>query len=128
MKGVSRLIRVLIRVNNIEDAATFYDHVLGTAGQRLSAGRCHYALGGATLALYDPRAEGDLHDMQVIPGHAQVYIEVDDLERAFLAAESAGAPVVSPIETRPWGERSFQIYDTSGNRLCFVAAAAQPKR
>jgi predicted enzyme related to lactoylglutathione lyase len=121
-EGVPRLSRVLIRVNNIEAATAFYDHILGTPGQRVSAGRCHYPLGGAALALYDPRADGDLHDMEVIAGHAQIYIEVDDLEQTFVAAESAGAPVVSPIATHPWGERSFMIYDPSGNRLCFVAA------
>jgi predicted enzyme related to lactoylglutathione lyase len=118
---VPRLSRVLIRVNNIEAATAFYDHILGHAGQRVSSGRCHYPLGGATLAVYDPRAEGDLHDMEVIAGHAQIYVEVDDLEHTFLAVESAGAPVVGPIATHG-GERSFHAYDPSGNRLCFVSA------
>jgi predicted enzyme related to lactoylglutathione lyase len=127
-EDVPRLTRVLIRVNNIEAATAFYEHLLEAKGQRVSAGRCHYQLGAAALALYDPRAEGDLHDMQVNPGHAQIYIEVDDLEHTFIRAESAGAPVVSPIETRPWGERSFMIYDPSGNRLCFVAAQPAARR
>jgi uncharacterized glyoxalase superfamily protein PhnB len=27
-----------------------------------------------------------------------------------------------PIETQPWGERSFYCKDPFGNKLCFVAA------
>jgi predicted enzyme related to lactoylglutathione lyase len=119
---VPRLNRVVIRVNNIEAATSFYDHILGVPGQRVSAGRCHYPLGGAVLGLYDPRADGDLHDMEVNPGHAQIFVEVDDLEKTFLAVESAGAPVVGPIAAKN-GERSFHAYDPSGNRLAFIGAA-----
>jgi predicted enzyme related to lactoylglutathione lyase len=43
--------------------------------------------------------------------------------RAFyesVLAVKAGARVLSPIEKRPWGERSFYCLDPDGNRLCFV--------
>ena len=33
---------------------------------------------------------------------------------------AAGARDVSPVETQPWGERSFYCLDLDGNRLCFV--------
>ena len=33
---------------------------------------------------------------------------------------AAGAREVSPIDKRPWGERSFYCLDPDGNRLCFV--------
>ena len=43
-----------------------------------------------------------------------------ELDAVYSRAVDAGAAVVSEIETRPWGERSFYCLDPDGNRLCFV--------
>jgi uncharacterized glyoxalase superfamily protein PhnB len=51
-----------------------------------------------------------------------VYFSVPDLESILKSARDAGAHILRPIETQPWGERSFYCTDPFGNKLCFVAA------
>ena len=122
----SRLIRVLIRVPDIETAAAFYDQVLGVSGRRISPGRHHVALGEVELACYDPAADGDLHDTAQSPSFWQLYVAVDDLEAVLERVRSTSGHIEQPISTKPWGERSFYAADPFGNRLCFVEATSQP--
>jgi predicted enzyme related to lactoylglutathione lyase len=122
----SRLIRVLIRVPDIEAAAAFYDRVLGVSGRRISPGRHHLTLGEVELACYDPAADGDLHDTAQSPSFWQLYVAVDDLEAVLERVRSASGRVEQPILTKPWGERSFYATDPFGNRLCFVEATSRP--
>lgn len=118
-----RLFRVLVRVNDIEKAAAFYNAVLGTDGHRVSPGRHHYLCGETELACYDPAADGDAHDTEVTPGTTQFYFAVGDLESSLSRVRSsAGGRVLQEVETKPWGERTFWAADPAGNRLCFVDA------
>ena len=117
---VCRLVRVLIRVPDIETAAAFYDYVLGVSGRRVSPGRHHLALGEMELACYDAVADGDLHDTAQSPSLWQLYITADDLEAVLERVQSASGRVEQPISTKPWGERSFYAFDPFGNRLCFI--------
>lgn len=43
-----------------------------------------------------------------------VAFEVDDLDTAFETIRAAGAEVVTPPETEPWGERYCQFADPNG--------------
>ena len=122
----SRLIRVLIRVPDIEAAAAFYDRVLGVSGRRISPGRHHLTLGEVELACYDPAADGDLHDTAQSPSFWQLYVAVDDLEAVLERVRSASGRIEQPISTKPWGERSLYATDPFGNRLCFVEATSRP--
>ena len=115
-----RLVRVLIRVSDIENAAAFYDYVLGVSGRRVSPGRHHLALGEMELACYDPVADGDLHDTAQSPSFWQLYIAADDVDAVLERVQSASGRVEQPISTKPWGERSFYACDPFGNRLCFI--------
>jgi predicted enzyme related to lactoylglutathione lyase len=118
-----RLIRVLIRVPNIERAVAFYANVLESAGRRVSPGRHHFAAGTAEVACYDPVADGDLHDIAQSQSLWQLYVAVDDLEAVLERVRDSGGSVGQPISSKPWGERSFYAADPFGNRLCFVDAA-----
>jgi predicted enzyme related to lactoylglutathione lyase len=122
----ARVTRVLIRVPDIERAVSFYDHVLGTAGRRVTPGRCHYALGGVELACYDPAADGDLHDTEQGKSYWQLYVAVDDLEAACERVRDSGGHIHQPISVKPWGERSFYATDPFGNRLGFLDVATVP--
>jgi catechol 2,3-dioxygenase-like lactoylglutathione lyase family enzyme len=53
------LYRVIQPVKNIEEAARFYSHVLGTPGERVSPGRHYFICGHTILACYDPITDGD---------------------------------------------------------------------
>jgi predicted enzyme related to lactoylglutathione lyase len=115
----ARLFRVILPVSVIEEAAVYYSAVLGQPGSRISPGRHYFGCGSAILACFDPRADGDDWDAKPNPDH--VYFAVDDLDAYFerVRARPNGA-VLRPIETQPWGERSFYCVDPFGNKLCFV--------
>ncbi|MDZ7729308.1 MAG: VOC family protein [Dehalococcoidia bacterium] len=119
-----QLFRVIVPVDDIERAASFYEALLGFVGERVSPGRHYFDCGGVILACVDPRADGDAHDARPNPDH--VYLAVDSVEEALTRAGAAGATPLNwpgedaPIAYRPWGERSFYTRDPFGNPLCFV--------
>jgi predicted enzyme related to lactoylglutathione lyase len=116
--GEPQLFRVILPVSNIEAAASFYGHVLGMPGDRVSRGRHYFSCGGTILACFDAIADGD--PKPVGPNPQYIYFGVDDLETAQERVRQSGAADVTPIEVRPWGERSFYATDPFGNPICFV--------
>ncbi|SBT51994.1 VOC family protein [Micromonospora auratinigra] len=46
--------------------------------------------------------------------HADVSIEVDDLDDVFARCTAAGAEIVYPITDEPWGLRRFFVRDPNG--------------
>lgn len=114
-----RLFRVIVPVPDIDAAAAFYGRVLGDPGRRISPGRHYFGCGGAILACFDPRSDGDPWDAEPNPDH--LYFAVSDLETCLERVRSQPDSVVHrEIETQPWGERSFYCSDPFGNKLCFV--------
>jgi uncharacterized glyoxalase superfamily protein PhnB len=112
------LFRVILPVSDIGAAASFYAHVLGMPGSRVSSGRHYFDCGGTILACYDALADGDTE--QVGPNPQHVYFSVDDLDAAHERAREAGCRGLTDIEVRPWGERSFYGHDPFDNPVCFV--------
>ncbi|GAB2646868.1 VOC family protein [Nocardia goodfellowii] len=43
-----------------------------------------------------------------------VAFTVDDIDAEYERLTAAGVPIVTPIETEPWGERYFQMIDPNG--------------
>jgi uncharacterized glyoxalase superfamily protein PhnB len=43
-----------------------------------------------------------------------VVLVVDDVDAEYERLRAAAAPIATPIETEPWGERYFQIVDPNG--------------
>lgn len=114
-----RIFRVIVPVFNLEEAAAFYSAVLGSPGVRVSSGRHYFGCGDVILACFDRRADGDPWDATPNPDH--IYFSVDDLDEYFRrVTERHKKSVLSPLEVRPWGERSFYCTDPLGNKLCFV--------
>jgi len=125
--SVARLFRVIVPVDDLAVAASFYAALLDDPGFRVSPGRHYFSCGGVILALYDPRADGD--DRSPRPNFDHIYLAVDDLEGAYQRAErlrglsteiGEGDLPMGEIARRPWGERSFYMHDPFGNPLCFV--------
>jgi predicted enzyme related to lactoylglutathione lyase len=114
------MFRVIVPVADIARAKQFYAALLEQEGRPVSPGRHYFGCGGVILACFDPRADGDPWDARPNPDH--IYFSVDDLEHALSRARAAGARISMPIETKPWGERSFYCEDPFGNKLCFVDA------
>lgn len=113
-----RMFRVIVPVSDIERGKAFYAELLDQEGRAVSPGRHYFGCGGVILACFDARADGDSWDSTPNPDH--LYFSVDDLEDALQRATKAGAAISQPIETMPWGERSFYCADPFGNKLCFV--------
>jgi predicted enzyme related to lactoylglutathione lyase len=115
----ARLFRVIVPVSSIEDATVFYSAVLEQPGIRVSPGRHYFGCGSAILACFDPRADGDGWDAR--PNPEYLYFAVDDLDEYYrrVSGQPNGS-ILRPIETQPWGERSFYCTDLFGNKLCFV--------
>jgi predicted enzyme related to lactoylglutathione lyase len=112
------LFRVILPVSDIEAAASFYAHALGIPGDRVSAGRHYFPCGGTILACFDALADGDSEAVRPNPEH--IYFSVNGLDAVRERVRDCGAADVTPIETQPWGERSFYARDPFGNPICFV--------
>ena len=99
----------------------FYESVLGLDADDTVPSRLYFHCGDVIVALIDWPVEGDGRPFQATPD--DLYFTTDDLDAVFDRAQAAGARVTSPIETRPWGERSFYCLDPDGNHLSFVDAS-----
>lgn len=114
-----RVFRVILPVSNVSSAAAFYTAVLEQPGVRISPGRHYFGCGGVILACFDPRADGDSWDATPNPDH--IYLAVSDLDMFYQrVSEYQDGLIRQPIQTQPWGERSFYCTDPFGNKLCFV--------
>jgi predicted enzyme related to lactoylglutathione lyase len=114
-----RVFRVAVPTTNIDAGRDFYEQVLGMEADDTVPSRLYFHCGDVILALVDWSAEGR---GEFSPTCENLYLATDDLDAAHEKAVRAGAQITSPIEVRPWGERSFYCSDLDGNRLCFVDA------
>lgn len=115
----ARVFRVILPVSDISGAAAFYAAVFGKPGVRISPGRHYFGCGGVIVALFDPRADGDSWDATPNPDH--IYLAVSDLDLFYQRVSGQSGDLIrQPIQTQPWGERSFYCTDPFGNKLCFV--------
>jgi predicted enzyme related to lactoylglutathione lyase len=123
--GVPRLFRINVEVDNLDEAAEFYEKLLGVTGRRQAGARCYFSCGDVTLQVVDVSSVGRPH-----PAAKALYFVVDDLDAVFERAQSLGCLSQEQvhgepggrISVRPWGERSFYAEDRWQNPLCFVEA------
>ena len=113
-----RLFRVIVPVNDIEKAESFYSSLLSIKGIRVSSGRHYFNCGGTILACYDPRADTDNFDLP--PNPDNIYFSVPNLEGIFERAVKLNSEILDSINRRSLGEISFYMKDPFGNKLCFV--------
>jgi predicted enzyme related to lactoylglutathione lyase len=102
---------------DIAKSRPFYEQVLGRPADETVPTRLYFHCDGVIVALVDWTAE-DRGDFS--PNCDNLCLAVDDLDAVQERAERVGARMTSPIEVRPWGERSFYCLDPDGNHLCFV--------
>jgi predicted enzyme related to lactoylglutathione lyase len=112
-----RVFRIAIPAARIEHSRAFYEHLLGMDVDDTVPSRLYFHCGDVIVALIDGTIEGR-SDLQPTPDN--IYLATEELDAVFERAQAAGARIVSPIEQRPWGERSFYCLDPDGNQLCFV--------
>jgi predicted enzyme related to lactoylglutathione lyase len=111
-----RVFRIAIPASQIDASRAFYEQLFGIEVDETVPSRLYFHCGDVILALIDWTLEhGDLQ-----PTPDNVYLATDELDAVYERAVAAGARIVSPIEPRAWGERSFYCLDPDGNQLCFV--------
>jgi uncharacterized glyoxalase superfamily protein PhnB len=110
-----------IIVDGAARAAAWYAAALGAVErERITlpdARLIHVVLevGGSTVILADPFPEhGALAPTGALP--FVMYLQVDDVDRAWQRAVAAGATVVRPLGDAFWGEREGQLDDPFGYR------------
>jgi catechol 2,3-dioxygenase-like lactoylglutathione lyase family enzyme len=117
--NVPQIFRVIVPVSDLEKAVRFYSRLFDMPGRGVGGGRHYFDCGPVILALLDNRK----------PANAEyLYLSVADLEEIHerardlgcLSTESVHGASAAEMIVRPWGERSFYVYDPFGNGLCFV--------
>lgn len=111
-----RVFRIAVPASRIAESRAFYRAVLGVDADDTVPSRVYFHCGDVIVAVIDWGSEG----REVAPTPENVYLATDELEAVYARAVDAEAAIVSEIDTRPWGERSFYCLDPDGNRLCFV--------
>jgi uncharacterized glyoxalase superfamily protein PhnB len=113
-----RAYRLALPASRLDRSRAFYERVLGIDADDTVPTRLYFHSGDFIVALIDWSTQGAV---QPLPDH--LYFATDELDDVFDRAAAAGAGISSPIEVRPWGERSFYCTDPDGHRLCFVDEA-----
>jgi len=54
-----------------------------------------------------------------------IALVVDDIEAEYARLEAEGAPIVTPLQTEPWGERFLQVADPNGVVIQLVQWVAE---
>jgi predicted enzyme related to lactoylglutathione lyase len=125
MAEAPRLFRIILQVDDLDQAEEFYGKLLGDSGRRIPYASRHYIdCGPVILALVDPSIDGE----KAKPQPDYIYFAVDNIEEVYarakelncLAAENVHGAASGEIVKRPWGELSFYANDPWGNGLCFV--------
>jgi predicted enzyme related to lactoylglutathione lyase len=112
-----RVFRIGLPVADIERARSFYETLFALSADDTVPTRLYFHCDDVIVALIDQTVEGR---GQFSSSAEHLYLATNELETVFERARAAGAAHCTPIETRPWGERSFYCTDPDGNRLCFV--------
>ncbi len=114
-------------MKDTDEAAVFYERLLGVSGERVATNRHYFRCGDVILACVDPAGDG----RSFRPNSDHVYFSVENLDEALERARKAGCSGLDVggqtpgIAVRPWGERSFYVQDPFGNSLCFVEAGTE---
>jgi uncharacterized glyoxalase superfamily protein PhnB len=120
-----RELRLVVTTDDYDSAVAFYRDALGmtVSAEYLSddQGRVLILEGGvATLELGD-HAHGEYVDgVEVgrrVAGHVRLALRVDDAAAATRAAGEAGAAVIAPPTTTPWGSRNARLEAPGGLQI-----------
>ena len=117
----ANLFRVILPVEDLERADTFWDRILGLPIDQGVPSRHYIQTGGAILVLVDPSEHGGRHT----PNPEWLYVRVPDLDATWAAARELGRPDLPTeegygLQKRVWGDLSFYTQDPDGNPLCFI--------
>jgi len=110
-------------VEKLSDSLTFYEQRLGFLcdfvyeGFYASVSRDH-----AVIHLKNaPKLEAERAHRRE-GEHLDVYLVVSGVDELHAELAGRGAPIMKPLEQRPWGTHDFYVEDPDGYILCFAEA------
>ena len=119
-----------IRVRDMAEALAFYVGPLEFTLERGGEGEINSAVtrGDARLMLeiatdvYGEEYNEAIRQRLGSPSSISLYIEAADLEGFQSRLQAAGARIIDPLASRPWGQTEFTVEDHEGNWLSFWQA------
>jgi predicted enzyme related to lactoylglutathione lyase len=102
---------------DVPKLADFYVRLLGVSAEGDET-FTSLSVAGAELSIFsasgmDAMAPGSTSGAG--RGSFTIEIQVDDVDETFDRVRPAGAGIVKPLTTQPWGRRSVWLRDTDGN-------------
>jgi uncharacterized glyoxalase superfamily protein PhnB len=131
-------VELLLSVPSIEEAAEWYERVLGCEVRLLvfdgewGQGRCtyasvHFPSTGEDFPDTPPLRGFNLATLGISPGtygrtgrDFVITVSVDDVDAVYRRAVAHGGQVHRPPRDEPWGGRAFSMADLNGFTLAFV--------
>ncbi len=108
--AIDGLFYVTVHVSDLARTKHFYGETLGWKLHTDEPGVAGLWFGtGYLVAIEDGRPEG----RRSYAGGMHVAVRVDDLDAQHALLSERGVPV-TPIRSRPWGERNFSFTDPDG--------------
>ena len=120
---------LLLAYDDVLGARDFFVNTLGFVEERSVAGdegtlvRSHVRLGDTMLLLDKPGAHGILSPAQVGGVTHLVVVTVPDVEAHHASAVAAGATILVPLTSRPWGP-DYEVQDREGYVFSFISEPA----
>jgi uncharacterized glyoxalase superfamily protein PhnB len=110
-------------VSKLSDALAFYEDRLGFDREFVYADfYASVSRGGATIHLKCAAKLDEERAHQKSGEHLDAYLAVSGIEELHDEFVRRGAPILKPLEDRPWGTRDFYVEDSDGYILCFSQA------
>jgi len=113
-------------VGNLRDAIAFYEERLGfTTDFVYGDFYASVSRDGAPIHLKcAPRLEGERAHRKS-GEHLDAYVDVSGVRVLHDELVGRGAPIIKPLEDRPWGTVDFYVEDSDGYILCFSEAVRE---
>jgi catechol 2,3-dioxygenase-like lactoylglutathione lyase family enzyme len=107
-------------VENLNDSLTFYEQRLGFASDFVYEN--FYASVSRDRAVIHlkcaPKLEGERAHRRA-GEHLDAFVVVSGVRELHEEFVGRGAPIIRPLEERPWATRDFYVEDPDGYILCF---------
>jgi uncharacterized glyoxalase superfamily protein PhnB len=115
-----------IRVQDMAESLAFYRGTLEftldsgdeASNSSLTRGDAHVMIETAA-DLYGDEYNAAIKERLGKPSCIDLYMEATDLAEFHSRLQAAGARIVDPLATRPWGQEQFTVEDHEGNWLTF---------
>ena len=113
---------VVLIVEQLERALTFYVEVLGLSLGHRSGPYAQLETGATRLALYERGAMAETLGRALQPPAPdapafELGFKVSDVDEAYSALSKQGVPIVMPPTDRHWGQRTAYVRDPDGHLI-----------